>query len=294
MTLRKLITGLVVTFAVPWLLLIVFPYASLAKLQPVAYSEEDGDAAKGYFPPQLASYQARGQKVYFDEGCAQCHTQVIRPQYIGGDGDEFKRGWGGSQQSASPARTRASTPYDYLGEDFAAIGLRRNGPDLSNAAYRFTSRADILQQLYDPRVAKPWSICPRRPHLFTERKVQGQPSELAVVSSQRSLAEEEEVIPRDEALALADYLLSLKRDYPLPVFLGGEPETSPAAAALAAPGGPAAPAAGQPGAPPNPLPPAAQPPAAQPPAAQPPAAQPPAAQPPAGPVPPAAIAPSAP
>ncbi len=242
MTLKKLLTGLILTFAAPWLILIVGSHGSLVNLTPVEYKEDAGDEAKGYFPPALASAQTRGLDSYLANGCSQCHTQVIRPQYVGGDGDEFKKGWGEAQGSLAPARTRPTTPYDYLGEPFAAIGVRRFGPDLANAGYRFTTRVEVLNHLYNPQALKDWSICPPQPHLFEEQKIQGQRSDLAVTSFEEKDAPEDghQIVPNAEAIALADYILALKRNHPLPVSLGGK---KPAPAAPAAPAPAAQPAA---------------------------------------------------
>ena len=180
MSLKHLLLGLAGTFALPWLVLIVWPYASFAKLSPVAYDEDAGDELKGFFPPARVASESRGQHVYFAQGCAQCHTQVIRPQYIGGDGDEFKKGWGAEQGLFAPKRTRQTTPYDYLGEFFAAIGQRRNGPDLANAAFRFANRGEVLAHLSDPRARHEWSTCPSQRHLFSIVKTQGQTPPLAM------------------------------------------------------------------------------------------------------------------
>ncbi|MGI8605257.1 MAG: hypothetical protein ACR2OZ_19975 [Verrucomicrobiales bacterium] len=227
MTFKQLLAGLTVTFGLPWLVLVVLPYVSMAHLKPVAYGEDE--EMKGTFPPALASTEARGQETYFDEGCAQCHTQVIRAQYASGDGDEFKKGWGAEQNKPAPVRTRQTAPHDYLGESFAAIGLRRLGPDLANAGYRFSTRQEVLQHLYDPRVKNPWSICPSHRHLFRERKILGQVGDENIRISKKM-----EWVPRDEALALADYILALKRDYPLPASMAGS-ASKPAAPATAAP-----------------------------------------------------------
>ena len=196
MSLKNLLLGLVATFALPWLVVVVRPYGSMSRLSPVAYDEDAGDQMKGTFPPVRMAGHARGQTIYFEQGCAQCHTQVIRPQYLGGDGDEFKKGWGTEQDSFAPKRTRQTTPYDYLGETFAPIGHRRNGPDLANAGYRFASRTDVLAHLFDPRARNDWSTCPSQRHLFSERRIQGQPSDLAVqATGAHAPAEGYEIVP---------------------------------------------------------------------------------------------------
>lgn len=248
MSLNSLILGLLVTFAAPWLLLIARPYAQLSHLAPVPYDEEAGDETSGWFPPSRAASQARGQQIYFNQGCAQCHTQVIRPQYVGGDGDEFKRNWGAAQEALAPRRTRQTSPYDYLGESFAAIGERRHGPDLANAGYRFQSKGQILEHLYSPQARHDWSSCPPQRHLFTTRPIRAQRSKWAVFAEgEKAPAEGYEIVPSTEARDLADYLLGLRRDAPLPISLGG---------AKPAPAAPATPAAAPPAAAPAPADPA--------------------------------------
>lgn len=235
MSLKSLLLGLLATFVAPWFVLIVRPYGQLASLAPVPYNEEAGDELKGFFPQALTGDQSRGQQIYFNQGCAQCHTQVIRAQYVGGDGDEFKQNWGEVQESLAPKRTRQSSPYDYLGESFAAIGQRRNGPDLANAAYRFKTREEFLAHLYSPQTRYDWSSCPPQRHLFKKRPITGQGSRLALVlSGDHAPAEGFEIVPTTEALDLADYLMSLRRNSPLPVSIGGsKPTAAPAAAAPA-------------------------------------------------------------
>jgi cytochrome c oxidase cbb3-type subunit 2 len=243
MTLNSLLLGLLATFVAPWFLLVVRPYGQLARLAPVAYDEEAGDELKGFFPPTRSADQARGQEIYFSQGCAQCHTQVIRPQYLGGDGDEFKRNWGEVQGALAPRRTRQTAPHDYLGESFAAIGQRRVGPDLANAAFRFPTRIQILEHLYSPQARHHWSACPPQRHLFAKRPIQGQRSRLALFTEGNHAPEDGwQIVPSTEALDLAEYLMALRRNAPLPISLGGAKPTPAAAPAAPAPAAPAAPA----------------------------------------------------
>jgi cytochrome c oxidase cbb3-type subunit 2 len=240
MSLKSLLLGLLATFGAPWLLLVVRPYGQLANLAPVPYNEEAGDETKGFFPPARSADQARGQEIYFNQGCAQCHTQIIRPQYVGGDGDEFKRNWGEVQEALAPKRTRQTSPYDYLGEQFAAIGQRRNGPDLANAGFRFQTRKQFLEHLYSPQARFEWSSCPPQRHLFVTRPIQGQQSNLALtITGKHAPAEGEEIVPSTQAIDLVDYLLALRRNTPLPISLGGV-KPAPAAPVPAAPAAPAA------------------------------------------------------
>lgn len=241
MTFKKLIIGLLVTFGLPWVVLIVGSYGSMAGLKPVPYSEEAGDEAKGFFPPARVGSETRGARIYVEQGCIQCHTQVIRPQNLigAGDGDEFKKGWGSEQKSDSPAYTRTTTAYDYIGEAFAPIGLRRNGPDLSNLGYRLTAD-QLFHHLYNPQARYQWSTCPPQPQLFVTRSGAVQPAENALkLSGANTPADGSEVVPSETAKALVQYLLSLKRNYPLPIAVGGpkpsKSEPAKAAAPAAAP-----------------------------------------------------------
>ncbi len=237
MTLKTLFTGLTLTFGLPWLALVVMPYASMAKIKPVAYDEEK-DELKGFFPPARSGSEARGQELYFNLGCIQCHTQVIRPGYAGWD--EYKNGWGENQKPGAPSYTRATTPWDYLGENYAAIGVRRVGPDLANAGFRFSSRQEVLSYLYDPQQRGKWNSCPSQRQLFTEVKgAQLSAQAVKVTGSRYVPAEGVQIVPDADANALADYILALKKNYQLPASLGG---SKPAAAKAAAPAPPAAPA----------------------------------------------------
>ncbi len=243
MTFKKLIIGLLVTFGLPWVVLIVGSYGSMASLKPVAYSEEAGDETKGFFPPTRASAESRGGRIYVEQGCVQCHTQVIRPQNLlgAGDGDEFKKGWGAEQKSDAPAYTRTTTAYDYIGETFAPIGLRRNGPDLSNLGYRMTA-TQLFDHLYNPQARYQWSTCPPQPQLFEKRSGAIQPAANALkLTGAAAPKDGSEVVPAESAKALVDYLLSLKRNYPLPIAIGGSKPTKSEPAKPAAPA--AAPAA---------------------------------------------------
>ena len=60
---------------------------------------------------------------------------------------------------------------------------------------------------------------PPQRHLYTEKKVQGIVSDKALKLSPKFAPKEKyevEVVPTAEAEALVDYLLSLKKDYPIP------------------------------------------------------------------------------
>ncbi len=209
---RKFTLTLAAAFGLPWLLLIVIPVIKYQHLEPLPYNK-DVDGVEGYYPP--AGIHRQGQIVYAREGCAQCHSQMIRPPQLALDG--WRKGWGEDQEPRPADPVRANTLRDYLHEPFAFLGVQRIGPDLANAGWRFADRAALHLQLYAPRATDDWSVMPSYKHLYTVRKQQGQPSANALKLSGRFAPEKGyEVVPTPEAEALADYLLSLKKAYPIP------------------------------------------------------------------------------
>jgi cbb3-type cytochrome oxidase cytochrome c subunit len=233
MKLNRLVIGLATCFALPWVVLILGPYKSTSHFALVPYNEDNGDEMKGFFPPALTSNQKIGRDLYFSQGCIQCHTQVIRPQ-IAGDGDEFKVNWGETQNTGSPkpVRVRNTVAEDYLGEEYAPIGQRRVGPDLANAAYRFKSRQEVLEHLFHPQAQIKDSNCPPQRQLFTVKAIGGAPSQLALKSTpDMKLTRDQEVVPINDALALADYVLAMKKNYPLPISMAGKLTSTDAAKA---------------------------------------------------------------
>lgn len=209
---RTFILALVASFGLPWLCLIVIPAVKYQALSPVAYDKET-DGIEGMYPP--APINRQGQLVYAREGCVQCHTQMIRPTQLALDG--WRKGWGSDQDGRPAGPVRSNTLRDYLGEPFAFLGVQRNGPDLANYGWRAPTRAEIHQMLYSPRSRHDWSNMPSYAHLYKKRLAQGPVSANAVKLPKKFAVEEGyEVVPTAEAEALVDYLLSLKKDYPIP------------------------------------------------------------------------------
>lgn len=216
---RKFLTWLMLSFAVPWLAVVVIPALRAQKLVPTAY-DKDRDGLDGVYPG--TGIYRQGQLVYAREGCVQCHTQMIRPSFVGYT-DGWKKGWG-SDQSAQPRNAvRPSTMLDYLGEPIAPLGVQRNGPDLANVGYRYTDaegkqdRNALHVQLFAPRAGKPWSIMPSFRHLYIVRHVEGNGAADALKFPEGfSPGKNREVIPTREAEELVTYLLSLKKDAPVP------------------------------------------------------------------------------
>ena len=192
--------GVLLTFASAWLGLVVYPFIALGHMQPVP-DEDTG----GYFPPSSSGLAAAGQRVYAANGCLYCHSQQVRPAPLSSD---IEKGLG-------PRRTVAR---DYLRAQPTFLGTMRTGPDLTNIGVRQPDANWHHRHLYDPRSVNDWSIMPSFRFLYKMRQIQGQPSDDAVKGLSGPLAPPAgwEVVPTDEAKALVAYLLSLKRNYPLP------------------------------------------------------------------------------
>lgn len=209
---RKLVLRIGLLFGLPWLLLIVIPVLKYQQLKPVAY-DKDKDGMDGFYPP--ANIHRQGQLVYAREGCVQCHSQMIRAANLGLDA--WRKGWGQEQADRAPDPVRSNTLRDYLGEPIAFLGIQRTGPDLANAGWRFADRMKVHQSLYAPRSVHEWSTMPSFKHLYVVRVAQGPKSSKALDLPGKFKPDDGyEVVPTAEAEALVDYILSLKKDYPVP------------------------------------------------------------------------------
>jgi cytochrome c oxidase cbb3-type subunit 2 len=159
-------------------------------------------------PAKLAPYtaqQARGRAVYIANGCLYCHSQQVRdPAYT----TDVDRGWG----------TRASVPADYVYDRPHLVGTKRTGPDLLNVGQRLPDANWHLIHLYQPRSVAPWSIMPSFPFMFQvkDSAVLAPGDRVVHVTGAYAPPRGRVVVARADALALVDYLLSLKRDYPVP------------------------------------------------------------------------------
>lgn len=227
MSLRTFILGLSASFGVAWLAVIVIPYLKMRNLEPVPFP--DSTATAGIFFPKRTGRVADGAKVYAENGCYLCHTQVVRPTYAGND--LYRPDWGGLKNDEARGDTRRETnAHDFQGETFAQIGLTRMGPDLSNLGRRLETltagnkspEAWLYAHLYNPR-AHPelWnSTCPPHPFFFDRREIKGNPSTDALpVETEAG----HELVPDSDAKALVSYLLSLKKDQAVPASLNFAP-----------------------------------------------------------------------
>jgi cbb3-type cytochrome oxidase cytochrome c subunit len=231
----------------------VRPYAAERERQPVAYNavpanptdppDDPAEYKNLYYPPSFPGDNKRGELIYVREGCAQCHTQVVRPDYAGVD--QFKR-FAGKEQAYEPdaiAPVRQTYPWDYMHEDFAMFGLRRVGPDLANLRYRYLLPATktapeqdklgldpakvekLYQHVYDPRSldGREWSNCPASKHLFEVKEKESATGRGDALKLPAKLMpdDDKEIIPSDEAKDLVEYLLGLKRAAPVPSSITG-------------------------------------------------------------------------
>lgn len=226
MNIRTFLFGMIATFGSAWLLAIVLPYYKTREIRPVPYVEAI-DEKKGVYFPKRAGQIETGAKVYAQNGCYVCHTQLVRPTYAGND--IHRDGWAGFKADPDRGDTRRETiQLDYLGESFAQIGVMRIGPDLANVGTRYrrvaadltakkketagesfhinmtvTPESLLFQHLKNPRstVEKRWSTCPSSGFLFKE---DGQ--------------------PKGEANALVGYLMSMRKDDAVPASLSFGPK----------------------------------------------------------------------
>ena len=135
MTFKTFLIGLLVSFGLPWLLLVLVPHAALSSVEPLTFDEKD-DGRVDVYVPKRPGRVTDGAKIYAAEGCYVCHSQLIRPTFAGSD--VWREDWAGLAPTPdAPQDTRRETNiFDYEGEDFAQIGLTRTGPDLSNFGRR--------------------------------------------------------------------------------------------------------------------------------------------------------------
>ncbi len=228
------------TFGVPWFFLILMPHLSFRDLGPVPYSEDELELADGtVYPPGGAGRVANGHAVYTAEGCAYCHTQMVRPSKALGT-DMWREGWAGrgpnwDGEEGKPMPIRTLRPEDYAGERFAHLGVQRTGPDLSNVGWRITDPVTIHQSLYSPRSLNARSNMPAYEHLYRVRAIGSAPSDKALpLKGEFAPPEGFEVVPTPDADALVSYLMSLKKDHLVPKSLSDASPQADASAEVAA------------------------------------------------------------
>jgi cytochrome c oxidase cbb3-type subunit 2 len=200
-----LFLGLFATMACSWTGFILAPQLQLGGL-----TQRDtvvvGDTLSQTYPVAVPGEAHAGAEVYRANGCAACHTQMVRSSVdTNALGPDIRRGWG----------QRRSLAEDYLFEQPVMLGLLRVGPDLANFGRRADTNSNdgLYLHLYDPRMVTENSIMPPFRYLFETHKIGLFPSTNAFVPPDRDAAPPGyEIVPRPEARALAAYLLSLRQD----------------------------------------------------------------------------------
>ena len=121
-------------------------------------------------------------------------------------GPDIERGWG----------PRQTVGLDYLYHQPLLMGQQRLGPDLANVGVRLNDPQWHLKHLYHPRSVVTKSSMPAYTYLFDVQLIGEEPSPHALALEGDYAPEEGmEIVPKPEALALVDYLLSLKIENPV-------------------------------------------------------------------------------
>ncbi len=216
----KVSTNIIIStlvFLVVFTVMIALPYKSMSAVALPNF-DEDQDERSDVYNPLRSGRITDGSLVYESNGCATCHTQVIRPTNAGAD--MWRNNWAGMANDEDRGDTRREThSFDYLGQARANIGLMRVGPDLSNIGLRvatyiqdtdLTPEMYLYLQLYNARakVGAEQSNCPSNPYLFDKIKRYGAtPKDALPIKDQEFI-----FVPNEKAQALVSYLLSLKKD----------------------------------------------------------------------------------
>jgi cytochrome c oxidase cbb3-type subunit II len=152
MTVKTFFYGLIASFGLPWLLILVVPFGTMRSLEAPQYDEINDERTDLYIPTH-SGRTANGSLIYGQEGCAMCHSQVTRPSYAGQD--VFREGQGGTKNDPERGDTRRITnAWDFQGEERAHIGESRIGPDLGN----FGNRLEALETSQNIKMAESLGI----------------------------------------------------------------------------------------------------------------------------------------
>lgn len=190
--------------ALVWTMFIIFFGLSIGIAVVPAFQMQD---EYGPLPDQqdLTQTERRGLEIYVAENCAACHTQQVR-----------------NIEMDAMFGKRPAVPQDYYyskkrqdvwRQSPSLLGSERTGPDLTNVGRRQSSEAWHMLHLYEPRAVVEESVMPSYRWLFREVDssfvkdsdvvVNGIPDEYAVPEGKK-------VVATSKAIALVDYLISLK------------------------------------------------------------------------------------
>lgn len=169
-------------------------HVDLGRQDPVEI-QETGER----YPSTRPGLARMGEDVYRENGCGYCHTRQVRPITAGAD---LERGWG----------RRRTVAQDYLQDQPMMPGSLRLGPDLANIGVRQTNVVWHLLHLYNPQIVAQGSTMPPSRHLFETRRIHGEKSPLALAFPAGAGPKgfdpsTQEVVPRQEAIALVEYMI---------------------------------------------------------------------------------------
>ena len=130
------------------LIVIAVAWGGLVEVVPLFFDKNTNDPVEGLKP--LSAVELEGRDIHMREGCAVCHTQMIRP---------FR------------AETERYGTYSRSGEHVYEHpflwGSKRTGPDLARVGGRYSDEWHRAH-LYNPRDVVPESIMPSYPWLFED------------------------------------------------------------------------------------------------------------------------------
>jgi len=197
--------GVLTTLSASWLGLVSVPRLQLGGLAPHPSTNETGLVT--YAPVERDGSARQGADIYRAQGCAECHTQQVRPS---SEGSDLARGWG----------QRRSVARDYVFEAPVQLGVSRLGPDLANYGERLGTNALPWMRLYHPASlannASTW--CPGAPYLFEVRDLKWHTAspDALVLAGVKAPKAGFEIVPTLRAWQLAAYLGSLRQSVELP------------------------------------------------------------------------------
>lgn len=134
------------------LVVIAIAWGGLVEVVPLFWDKNTNEPVEGLKP--LNAVELEGRDIYMREGCAVCHTQMIRP---------FR-----AETERYGTYTRSG---EHVYEHPFLWGSKRTGPDLARVGQRYSDEWHRAH-LYNPRDVVPESIMPSYPWLF-ENTVDG-------------------------------------------------------------------------------------------------------------------------
>ena len=127
------------------LVIVAISFGALVEIVPLFYQDETTKPVDGLKP--YNALQLEGRDIYIREGCAGCHSQMIRPLRA-----EVER--------YGHYSVAGESVYDYT----FLWGSKRTGPDLARVGGRYSDEWHRAH-LNDPRDVVPESIMPAYPWL---------------------------------------------------------------------------------------------------------------------------------